>query len=155
MPPRLPPSGMTVSRRQARRRQQGLSLLELTLVLSISLIVVAATLYQARQANLDSRIQASKTMLNLVRSELANFRYRNGKYPSGIEFAQMSPPPGIPGNRWLIEPISGTNSVQVIPTTPPAAQTFMGGWVYTPGTNATVSVNLATDSVGGENPATW
>ncbi|MEB3187080.1 MAG: prepilin-type N-terminal cleavage/methylation domain-containing protein [bacterium] len=143
-------------RRSAHRLQRGLSLLELTLVLAIGLIIVAGTLYQARQANLDSRIQASKTMLNLVRSELATYRYRNGRYPNdATEFASMPAPAGISATRWLIEPISGIKDVQVIANTATTARTGAGGWVYTPGPNATVSVNLATDSVGGEDTYTW
>ncbi len=135
--------------------QSGLSLLELTLALAIGMILLSGTLYQVKQANLDTRVQASKTMLNLVRSELATFRYRNGRYPTGTEFQSMSPPPGIPGSRWLVEPISGSSAVQVIPTTPPAAQNFGGGWVYTPGANATVSVNLSATSTGGDDPVNW
>jgi type II secretory pathway pseudopilin PulG len=135
------------------RHQSGLSLLELTLVLAISLIIVSGTLYQARQANLDSRIQASKIMLNLVRSELATYRYRNGRYPTNqAEFQAMPAPPGVPASRWLVEPVSGTSAVIVIP---PGTATNTGGWIYTPGANATVSVNLAPASLGGEDPATW
>ena len=131
--------------------QSGLSLLELTLALSIGMVILAGTLYQVRQVNVETRIQSSKTMLNLVRSELATYRYRNGRYPSGLsEFDAMPSPPGIPRNRWLIEPISGSSASAL-------ARNGNGGWVYTPGINATVSVNLFTQSAGtgGEDPAGW
>lgn len=125
-------------------RKHGFTLLELTLTVSIALAMLAGSVFFMRQQNNDSKIQQSKMRLELIRTAIASFRYKYGRYPQTQEmysnvYAGANIVPGFTG-ATVSEPVTGGASISDTINSGVAGVSV--GWIYTQGAG-TISPNIS------------
>ena len=136
--------------------QRGFTLLELSLVISIALTLLASSLWALQQHNDEAHVSQCKMMLATLRAGIAAYHYRTGTYPSATELENnqsSSAPPfpicsGIPMGASISEPVSGIARFAT------ATASYDGGWAYIPSTGQ-VFANLDPANYPGDNPNLW
>ncbi|GEM_PF-2057969 len=149
-------------------RRNGFSLLEVTMALAISLVLMAAGTYAYRQHMRAAQINRAKVMLETIRQGIAMYRYRQGTFPPiGTLIAPATPSlyanmddlgqafyslgPGVPLRDPLIPP-SGAGPSPIVQRGDATAS--WGGWVYDP-LNGTIMPNLPGAEFPGDPPERW
>lgn len=133
-----------------RTRQQGFTLMELTLTIAIAMVVLAGSIWALRQHNTEARVQQSKMMLATMRTQIASFRYRMGRAPTRQEIYANG---FISGMASISEPVSGVATIYKT-NAPADATASWGGWVYDEAAG-TMSVNLNPVNHPGDSPSLW
>jgi len=123
-----------VKKQKKIKLYKGLTLIEVLLALTLGVLLAIASIFGIRGYIKDSNYRKATMMLNVIRSNINTYRYKNGKYPStativlntGGQFYSDSPGT-FPG-----DPFSGISTInndnvtnsKLNPTAP------YGGWYY-------------------------
>jgi hypothetical protein len=142
-------------------QSRGISLLEVALAVSVSLMLTAGGIYAYRQNLQTTRITQSKLLLETMRQGVETTRYRIGRYPTLAEMKSNKDPQNQAiydlGNRLLRDPLypptnpNATSSIVAFAAvTPP-----YGGWMYQPGPPFVLVPKLPDADFPGDPPSQW
>ena len=93
-----------------RRSAPGFSLLELTLVLAIIGILIAAAAYNLAGASSRAKIQVSKSSLSTIKGALSSYNIQHSSYPPALQtliaakFLEDKKLSDAWGREWLYDP---------------------------------------------------
>lgn len=146
----------------------GLTLLEVLFALTLGAIIIIASIFGVRSYINDSNYRKSKIMLQVIRTNINNYRYKKGTYPTGPtitanankEFYPDVPSSvAFPCNPTLCffpgDPFFGNSAIAngLNPAGPPS----VGGWYYDQ-TSGTFKINLVDSEYQNlfpEKPSKW
>ena len=142
-------------------QSRGISLLEVALAVSVSLMLTAGGIYAYRQHLHSTKITQAKLMLETMRQGVETTRYRIGRYPSLLEMQNNLDPMGQKvydfGNRRRRDPFyPPTNPNADSPIAAYAAVTPpYGGWLYQAGPPYVLVPKLPDADFPGDKPSEW
>ncbi|HEY9898337.1 MAG TPA: type II secretion system protein [Pantanalinema sp.] len=128
-------------------RQRGFTLMELTLTVAIAMVMLAGSMWALKQHNAEARVQQSKVTLATLRTQIASFRYRVGRFPKRSEIYANG---FIPGMASVSEAVSGVPLVYLTGEATPS----WGGWLYDEASGI-VAPNLDPVRHPGDLPSLW
>lgn len=142
------------------RRSPGLTLLEVLMALTVSIMIAAGSVYAYRQHMYAVRITQAKLMLQGIRQGIEMQRYRTGSFPTTADIFLNQDDRGQPyfgaaGTR-LRDPIHPPRNASegspvksgLTPGTP------WGGWVYD-SSNGVIRPNLDDNDYPSDPPSKW
>lgn len=143
-------------------KSRGISLLEVALAVSVSLMLTAGGVYAYRQHMHSTRISQAKIMLATMRQGIEMQRYRTGAFPTvasisvnvddtGKGFYGKA---GSPLRDPLHPPMDGAAFSPIIDLTVQATGSPWGGWGYHQGTGY-LEPNLDPAAFPGDPPSAW
>lgn len=142
-------------------QSRGISLLEVALAISVSLMLTAGGIYAYRQHLHSTKITQSKLLLETMRQGVETTRYRLGRYPSLAEMDSNLDPMGQKvydlGNRKRRDPfypLTDPNAESNIKAYAAVAAPY-GGWLYQPGPPYVLVPNLPDADFPGDPPSQW
>jgi hypothetical protein len=141
---------------------RGISLLEVALAVSVSLMLTAGGIYAYRQHLHSTKITQSKLLLETMRQGVETTRYRIGRYPSLAEMQNNLDPSGQKvydlGNRKrrdpFYPPMGDPNAESPIAAYAAIAPPY-GGWLYQPGPPYVLVPKLPDADFPGDPPSQW
>lgn len=97
-------------RRHSRRHAKGFSLLELTLVLAIIGILIAAAAYNLVGASSRAKTQVTKASMSTIKGALSSYNIQHSSYPPTLQtlittkFLDDKPLKDAWGREWMYDP---------------------------------------------------
>lgn len=142
------------------RKPRGLTLLEVVMALTVSVMIAAGSVYAYRQHMHAVRITQAKVILQGIRQGIEMQRYRTGSFPTAADLFLNQDDRGQPffgaaGSKLrdpLYPPQGASAGSPVKAGTLPSSP--WGGWVYD-GSTGVIRPNLDDDDFPADPPSKW
>lgn len=140
---------------------RGMSLLEISLAVSVGLMLTVGGVYAYRQHLKATQITQAKLMLETLRQGVETSRYRQGRYPTLAELDNNLDAGGRKiyelGNRPRRDPLyppADPNADSPIKAYGPPSPPW-GGWLYQATPQMRLVPNLPDSNFPGDEPSRW